>query len=50
MISLPSKRTLKDYTHWYKPSTGFQNETFIQLLEDYNILEVNEAQRLVSIL
>ena len=26
MISLPSERTLSDYTHWATPNTGVQQE------------------------
>ena len=44
---LPSQRTLKDYTHWFSPKTGFQNECFKQLYEDYKVPELSEAQRLV---
>lgn len=47
MISLPSQRTLKDYTQWFKSDVGFQNESFIQLYEDYKVGEMNEAQRFV---
>ena len=46
-ILLPSQRTLKDYTNWFSPKTGFQNECFKQLYEDYKVSELSEAQRLV---
>lgn len=42
---LPSQRTSKDYTHWFKPKCGFQKETFTQLFEDYKVKEMNEVQR-----
>ena len=45
LILLPSQRTLKDYTHWFKPQVGFQNESFQQLYEDFKVSELNEAQR-----
>lgn len=46
VVSLPSQRTLKDYTHWFKPEIGYQTETFTQLYEDYKVSELNLAQRL----
>ena len=45
IIILPSKRTLKDYTHWFKSDVGYQNEVFQQLYEDFKVSELNEAQR-----
>lgn len=50
MILLPSQRTLKDYTNWYKPQLGYQNETFQELMEDYKVAQLNPAQRFVPIL
>ena len=50
VIVLPSKRTLKDYTHWFRSDIGFQNEAFQQLQEDYKVTEFNEAQRCVLVL
>lgn len=49
LLVLPSQRTLKDYTHWFTPQIGFQNETFVELNEDYKVSTLTEAQRLVSI-
>ena len=34
VITLPSTRTLRDYTHFYKPSLGFQVEVEKQLHEE----------------
>lgn len=45
LLLLPSQRTLKDYTHRYKPTNDFQHETFLQLYEDYHIENFNEAER-----
>ena len=45
VIHLPSTRTLKDYTHWFKPEVGFQNEVFIQLSEYYKVSELNFAKK-----
>ena len=42
MLLLPSQRTLKDYANWFKPTVGYQNETFQQ---HYKVNEVNDAQR-----
>jgi predicted metal-dependent hydrolase len=47
MLKLPSQRTLKDYSNWFKPTLGYQSETFQQLLEDYKVNEFNDAQRYV---
>lgn len=48
MLLLPSQRTLKDYSNWFKPTVGYQNETFQQLSEDYKVKELNTAQRYVG--
>lgn len=45
ILQLPSQRTLKDYTHWFKQDIGFQNEMSLQLYEDHKICEWNESQR-----
>lgn len=47
LITLPSQRTLKDYINWFKPKLGYQNETFMQLKDDYRVTELNPAQRFV---
>jgi hypothetical protein len=47
VLTLPSKRTLKDYTHWFRSDVGFQNEVLEQLQEEYKLSELNEAQRYV---
>jgi hypothetical protein len=50
VLTLPSTRTLKDYTHWFQSGVGFQNEVFEQLQEDYRINEFNESQRQVVLI
>jgi hypothetical protein len=45
VLSLPSTRTLKDYSNWFKSEAGFQDEVFTMLYEDYNIPSLNLAQR-----
>jgi hypothetical protein len=47
VLSLPSTRTLKDYSNWFKSEAGFQDEVFTMLYEDYNIPSLNLAQRQV---
>ena len=36
-MSLPSSRTLRDYTHHMKSSTGFQPEVTEQLMKEANL-------------
>jgi hypothetical protein len=45
LIILPSQRTLKDYTHWFRPQVGYQVETFTQLYEDFKVSTLTEAQQ-----
>jgi hypothetical protein len=45
ILLLPSRRTLKDYSNWFKSDVGFQNEVFTMLYEDYKIKSFNHAQR-----
>ena len=45
VLTLPSKRTLRDFTHWFQSGVGYQNEVFQQLYEDFNVSKFNEAQR-----
>ena len=47
VITLPSKRTLLDYSHWHTSKTGFQNEVFEQLFKDNKVDKLNEAQRYI---
>jgi hypothetical protein len=44
-LILPSKRTLIDYGHWYNPKSGYQVESFQQLMDDAKTDTLNEAQR-----
>ena len=39
-ITLPSKRTLRDYTHFFKSQPGFQIEVDAFLMEEANIKEL----------
>ncbi len=39
LISLPSERTLRDYTHWIKAGVGFSAEVDAQLVKEAKILE-----------
>jgi len=39
VISLPSERTLRSYTHWIKAGTGFQQAVDDQLLKEMDITE-----------
>ena len=44
-LTLPSRRTLLDYSHWSKPQPGFQVATFEQLMKEVKVEDLNEAQR-----
>ena len=37
-INLPSKRTLRDYTHWLTSKAGFQDEVDEDLRDEVNIV------------
>ena len=39
MITLPSERTLCDYTHWMPAKIGFMPEVDTQLVKEVNISE-----------
>ena len=39
MLTLPSERTLSDYSHWIKGEVGFQAAVNAQLIEEANIKE-----------
>ena len=39
LISLPSERTLRDYTHWIKAGIGFSSEVDTQLIKEAKINE-----------
>ena len=44
-IRLPSERTLRDYTHYFKSQTGFQQEVNQQLQKEANLEVLPECQR-----
>ena len=44
-ITLPSKRTLRDYTHWFKSNVGFQDEVDGFLMEEVKIDGLKDWQR-----
>ena len=46
-ITLPSKRTLLDYTHCHESKPGFQVEILKQLAKDMEVDKLNEAQRYI---
>ena len=49
-IKLPSERTLRDYTHWTKESSGFQPSSFERLLVDIRYHQLAEWQKYVVLL
>lgn len=44
-ITLPSKRTLRDYTHWFKSKVGFQDEVDGYLRNEANVDTLEEWKR-----
>ncbi len=42
LISLPSERTLRDYTHWIKAGVGFSAEVDAQLVKEAQLSEVKD--------
>ena len=48
VITLPSERTLRDYTHWMPAKVGFMPEVDTQLVKEANISE--EKDRYVTLL
>ena len=36
---LPSERTLRDYTHWIRSGTGFQDQVNAALVKEANVCE-----------
>lgn len=49
-LKLPSERSLRDYTHWTKMSSGFQPSTFEQLLVEARYKELKEWQKFIVLL
>ena len=44
-VSLPSKKTLRDYTHWIKLKPGFNAEVFNYLKEEAKVDQMAECDR-----
>lgn len=49
-VSLPSQRTLRDYTHYVTTTIGFSNEVDQQLMEAADISSLSGYQRCVAII
>lgn len=47
-ISLPSQRTLRDYTHCFDTKSGFSNDLDFQLINDSKLATLNEFQKYVG--
>ena len=50
LISLPSQRTLRDYTHYSRTSIGFADEVDQQLMDAAEISTLSGYQRCVTII
>ena len=48
-IALPSERTLRDYTHYFKHQPGFQQELNRQLLKESKVNELSEQRKYCGI-
>lgn len=48
-ITLPSERTLRDYTHLVKGRTGIQPEVNTQLIKESNVLSIEEWKKYVVV-
>ena len=49
-ITLPSQRTLRDYTHFSKASVGFSTDVDLQLIEAAEVLSCPEWKKCVVVL
>lgn len=49
-VQLPSERTLRDYTHYFKSSPGFHSDLNEQLKKEAEIESLPESQRYVGLL
>ena len=49
LIQLPSERTLRDYTHYVPPQTGFQDGVPEQLAREAKLDEIEEWQKFVCL-
>lgn len=50
VVSLPSQRTLRDYTHYIPPSTGFSSEVDQQLIAAAQIEKLEDWQKCVIVI
>ncbi len=48
-VSLPSERTLRDYTHHFTSTAGFQTEVFQQLQKEVESRSLSESRTYVGI-
>lgn len=44
-ITLPSKRTLRDYTQWFRSKVGFQDEVDGYLLDEAKVNQLEEWEK-----
>lgn len=44
-ITLPSERTLRDYTHYFNSTSGFQVEVNQQVIQESKIDQLSERKR-----
>ena len=49
-LTLPSQRTLRDYTHYIKPEVGFQAEVNAELCKEANVSCLKEHEKCVGII
>lgn len=49
-VCLPSQRTLRDYTHFVKSTTGFSAEVDLQLMQAANIATCEEREKTVILI
>ena len=50
VLSLPSERTLRDYTHWIHSSPGFHADVDKQLMEEAKVKTIPDFQKYVCLL
>ena len=50
VLTLPSQRTLRDYTHFIKPEVGFSDEVDIQLLNEARLESGRNGERYVCLI
>ena len=49
-ISLPSQRTLRDYTHYCKSTSGFNIDVDLQLIRHANLNKLEKHQKQVCLI